>query len=660
MRYVKLFRITTVLLVAVTTLSTALQPLNVSAKMSKEQKQALRMGALYYNTDACRPGGAVQPSSGSGSVYVLGDSITNQSSAKYPTSLSAKGFTASTVNGSDGRSITGKGTTGDKLSGLEAVAADAAKIQSANTVVVALGTNGGSTNANIQSIIQQIRSHNQAVNIFWVDTMVIGRPALAAQISSANKAIHESAAANNYRVISWAQKVSPGVDPKNITGNEQDSNGYIRQSDQYVHLNPVGEDALVALVAENITTSNTNQSGSGCVCTAGGGAAGQSTELSQNIPDVWRSLIAAAAPQYPDVNPNLVATVLWVENRGWPEFKTSGWGVSNAGAAGPWQFISSSWASMGHDGDGDGRKDRDNPYDAVHAAFKHHQGSAGKPIAAEFDGNAESSFQKIIFRRDNENLLSYAAKYNGGAKTGPRDIGLKDFPRGENADYIILSYWLLATDFQKTWKTTGSWGEFVDATSAGGLFGGTGSSTAPSGSITGFSACGGASGSTVEGFPLQTTKATIKDGIEGMKWCYENQSNCHHDYNAADIFVPTGTKVVAVKSGTVLTASDVADRPSSSGSRVTIKGDDDNIYYYAHMGAGTLVVEKGQTITAGTVLGEVGTNANAMGTPRHLHFDILPPPHTSRVSCAAAACSSYPFIEVQPGLVDAYNKLPEN
>lgn len=187
--------------------------------------------------------------------------------------------------------------------------------------------------------------------------------------------------------------------------------------------------------------------------------------------------------------------------------------------------------------------------------------------------------------------------------------------------------------------------------------GGGGSDTGPP--VAGSSGCGG-QGVSADGFvfPLLTTQQKVTDGITGSKWCTTSQENCHHNYNAADIFVETGTPVVAARPGTVVSAKDVATNPSPVGSRVTIKGDDGFVYYYAHMGADSLTVSEGDIVTAGQQLGAVGTNANAVGTPRHLHFDILPPEYNDRMSCSSASCSGYPFVNVQPPLTESFSKLP--
>lgn len=166
---------------------------------------------------------------------------------------------------------------------------------------------------------------------------------------------------------------------------------------------------------------------------------------------------------------------------------------------------------------------------------------------------------------------------------------------------------------------------------------------------------GGGLGVSPDGFvfPQQTTQSRLKaDG-----WCYNSLNNCHHDYNAADIFAPTGTVVVAARGGLVVSAKDHDD--SSVGSRVVIKGEDGLLYYYAHMGDGTVKVQKGQTVKAGDQLGNVGTSADAMGTPPHTHFDILPSQYSQRMGCSGASCSQYPFINPQPVLVEAFKHLPQ-
>jgi Peptidase family M23 len=153
-------------------------------------------------------------------------------------------------------------------------------------------------------------------------------------------------------------------------------------------------------------------------------------------------------------------------------------------------------------------------------------------------------------------------------------------------------------------------------------------------------------------FPLNVTKSVIESQSPDT-WCFWSQANCHHDYNAADIFAPTGTPVVSPVAGTVTSAN---HDESGVGSRVQIRDGDNDIWYLAHMDDSPgLQVEVGQSVQPGTVLGFVGTSDHANGTQPHLHIDMLPPPATSRPPCSGAECAAYPFYNVQPLLVAAYN-----
>ena len=163
-------------------------------------------------------------------------------------------------------------------------------------------------------------------------------------------------------------------------------------------------------------------------------------------------------------------------------------------------------------------------------------------------------------------------------------------------------------------------------------------------------------------FPLKTNKDMLAKGADGAVWkaqeCalqegWGSPGNCHHDYNAADIFVPTGTPIIAAKAGKVV--SKTTGSCGTAGCNVSIKGEDGLLYYYTHMSKNA-TVNVGQSIQAGQEVGTVGTMATAMGTPRHLHFDITRGAY--RPSCSGAACNDADFINVQPLLIPAYENLP--
>lgn len=206
-------------------------------------------------------------------------------------------------------------------------------------------------------------------------------------------------------------------------------------------------------------------------------------------------------------------------------------------------------------------------------------------------------------------------------------------------------------------KKRGDLAEAVLADPTGGTIGGaTGDGAAAGGGQA--AACTDAAGGGVGvgqiTFPLITTKSAIVNN-KPTPWCYQSQTNCHHDYNAADIMIAEGTQVIAAMPGNVVLTESIAGKNAD----VAIKGDDGNVYFYQHMAPGSLTVQDGQHVDAATPLGKVGNSAAAFGTATHLHFDMQPPPATNRPGCAGAACAAYNFLNVQPALISAYANLPE-
>jgi hypothetical protein len=207
--------------------------------------------------------------------------------------------------------------------------------------------------------------------------------------------------------------------------------------------------------------------------------------------------------------------------------------------------------------------------------------------------------------------------------------------------------------------------QFKDTITDGG-----GVTTTPTSSDSATSSCGVEATST-EGdvgaangftFPLKTTKDTINKGIEGAIWRPQECSlgagqgtpgNCHHDYNAADIFAPTGTPIIAAKGGKVV--SKTTGSCTYSGCNVSVKADDGLLYYYTHMSKHA-TVNVGQKVQAAQQLGTVGTDGTAMNTPRHLHIDITRGAY--RPSCSGSSCNDDDFIHIQPILIPAFNNLP--
>lgn len=117
-------------------------------------------------------------------------------------------------------------------------------------------------------------------------------------------------------------------------------------------------------------SSNTGSAGTGGICVGRNG-----------VPQSYAEIFAAAGKKF-GVNPAWIATIFAAENgiatgspskarvgpaASWPSMNRS-WGTSSAGALGPMQFMPGTWRGHAQDGNGDGKKDVQNIYDAIYGA----------------------------------------------------------------------------------------------------------------------------------------------------------------------------------------------------------------------------------------------------------------------------------------------------
>lgn len=360
------------------------------------------------------------------------------------------------------------------------------------------------------------------------------------------------------------------------------------------------------------------------------------------VPEPYNGIFTQAARKF-NTDLALLATIFWIEHGGgWPKDANGPWASSPSGAKGPFQFLDGTWKSEGQDGNNDGVKDVQNLSDAAYGAANYLSNLGG--LRGTPPGSLSNPFQKGT-------IINVIRGYNAG----PASTHMN----GENTHYVNTAFPFYLQ-----------------------LRGGT--STDPNASPTTAESACGSLGVSADGFvfPQQTTKASLREGAEGGVWCslndspppdFKTSSNCHHDYNAADIANKTGTPVVAVRPGVVLSAH----YGGSVGMSVRIYSDpklggDGKWYYFAHLrqsseGAkgpnGGLNVSVGDTVKAGQQLGEVGTAEDAEGTFPHTHFDISPIPNgfnRGRPSSSFCPCPMQGvLINPEPVLQTAFERLPE-
>lgn len=374
-----------------------------------------------------------------------------------------------------------------------------------------------------------------------------------------------------------------------------------------------------------------------------------SGSLPSYVPEPYNGAITAGAKAH-NVAPELIAALFTEENftgidpskisDRWTSFvkdhpdPNSGWGTGGSdgsswpdgsqGAHGPFQFEPDTWKSLGEDGNNDGQIDPNNLLDAAYAAANY-----AKTDGATTD-QPVSSWSKFIYS------YNHAQWY---------------------VDAVMLYYRTYVKD------------------------GGGSVNTDPS-----VSSCGNV-GISADGFvfPQVTTKASLAahgwnpdctDPISEIgpnppttdPTKYQRQSGlCHHDYLAADIFNATGTPVVAVRPGRIISAHDggIDDNGCPFGMTVRLYSDkslggDGLWYYYAHMlkpsEGGGLKVQDGETVKAGDQLGVVGTARDAECTTAHTHFDVSPVDNSFHRGFDGTAG---PLLDPMPVLKSAYEALPD-
>ena len=92
-----------------------------------------------------------------------------------------------------------------------------------------------------------------------------------------------------------------------------------------------------------------------------------------------------------------------------------------------------------------------------------------------------------------------------------------------------------------------------------------------------------------------------------------------HIHQGQDITAAAGTPVVAPRTGFI---SWRAYQAEGAGFYLVLHADDERDYVFMHLKNGTLLVDKGDGVTAGQPIAAVGTSGASSGP--HLHFEIWP------------------------------------
>lgn len=237
-------------------------------------------------------------------------------------------------------------------------------------------------------------------------------------------------------------------------------------------------------------------------CTEAAGSV--SAELSKNIPSDWGKIFSAASEKF-NVNPNFLAALYLTEQGNTWKPLNSQWASSPVGASGPMQFMPGTWSGHKYDGDGDGKADIMNPYDAVFAAA-HLIQSMGT------DKNTPLGDIGSPWKKEPMTILYAAGAYNwggGNIQNHTSDSSpLTDAPV-ETQNYLKNIYELFNSDFTKSGHPN-----YKDPTSTG--EGGSGNSSVSA------SSCAN-SGGVHSGSIVETAKGLInKDNPGTASQAYED------------------------------------------------------------------------------------------------------------------------------------------
>lgn len=261
-------------------------------------------------------------------------------------------------------------------------------------------------------------------------------------------------------------------------------------------------------------------------CTEAAGSV--SADLSKNIPSDWGKIFSAAAEKF-DVNPNFLAALYLTEQGNTWKPLNSHWESSQVGASGPMQFMPGTWAGHAQDGNGDGKAEVKNPYDAVFGAA-HLIKSMGTDKKTPL-GDIGSPW-----KRQPKTILYAAGEYNwggGNVQSHTSDSSpLTDAPK-ETQNYLKNIYELFNSDFTKSGHPN-----YRDPASTG--EGGNGSS------VVSVSSCANNTGGVHAGSIVETAKGLINKDNPGTASQAYRDARAKYNKEAGDDMTDCGKYVATV------------------------------------------------------------------------------------------------------------------
>ena len=608
----------------------ALGSQHLYAITSKDFNDVLNTWAFYDKTakePICATGrgdgvNVVGVASGS-KIYMIGDSLTVNSQTEIQNAFTEAGFVITKINADSGRAIL-TDTSPPGSSGIAAAETDVNSIQQSDVVVVALGTNSGVEDLNVQipALVSKIRTAKPGVPIYWVNLFYTkdGGP------SARNTIITDQAAPSksNYVIIDTVNAgIELGTDGTHPTAN--------------------GEKQFADTIVAGLQT----------------GATSAPTGVDESLNDIPEDGNPQHILTYPRISDEVAAANAIDDyiRAGWPsspfvglgKYFISGGKRSNvnpflavghlrqengfATAARGWHTLTPPTYNAF------GATTSQQPYAIYHASDRDYkvliwpswEGSLDSTIA-----NTREDFFAAIRRKylnhgsmyESHDFATYISHYAPGSAAG-----------NDEGSYVNLLY------------TT------IDEVTRGLAFG---PANGPATALCTSNLTGGANGGAVsiEGYSFPIAPQT--QAVGGIT--IGQTTTTHHDRTPAfDLFSTDSATVYALYSGTPVTINTSLGGQQGCSS-IQFKADDGFYYWYGHMK--DVVVAENVHIAAGTVLGKVADARNytsrCWGGGPHLHIDrgcSLPGPNGVMIPQRGGSddCRDPAFI---PFLSRLYESLP--